>query len=50
MVAFVYSSVGSVLLKKVILLVVELESFLQQRDQERHDSVVISGSDSKVHL
>lgn len=46
-VVFVYSSVGRVLFKKAILVVV-LESILQQRDQETPSSVVISGSGLKA--
>ena len=46
----VYSSVGSVLFKKAILLVVALESILQQWDQVRQISVVISGSGLKAFL
>lgn len=41
---------GSVLLKKAIVLVVALESILQQRDQETQNSVVISGSHLKACL
>ena len=40
-VVFVYSSVGSVLFKKAILLVVALESILQQRDQETLRTVLL---------
>lgn len=41
-VVFVYSSVGSVLFKKAILLLVALESILQQRrDHERLRTVLL---------
>lgn len=40
-VVFVYSSVGSVLFKKAILLVAALESILQQRDRERQKTLLL---------
>lgn len=49
-VAFVYSSVGSVLSKKAILLLEALESIPQQRDQEKWRAVLLFQTQAWRHF